>query len=627
MRTAPVIAAMGLATVLAAPSSGAKRAGPIDLVGHAGIRIVGGAADDRAGWSVARAGDVNGDRRMDVIIGAPTVSYNDREASGSAYVIFGQRATATIDLADLGSAGFRIDGAAVGDAAGFAVSTAGDVNGDGNADVLVGAPETDNNDRPQSGSVYVVYGGRSSANVDLAALGGRGFRIDGAAGSELAGWSVADAGDVNGDPRRDVLVGAPFADNGPPVFVEGFGTIEREQSGSLYVVFGQAQRANVDLAALGNRGFRIDGPEPVSRLGWSSARAGDLNRDGRADIIVGAPFVSHNERNFSGTAYVIFGKTSADTVDTAELGQRGLQIDGDGVGEIIFGGAGWSVSGPGDVNGDGRDDVLIGSTAADANRREDSGSAYIVFGQGPGVIDLASLRNRGFRMDGAAEFDYSGSSVAGPGDLNGDGLADVVVSAEQADRNGRDDSGSAYVVFGKRSAARVDLAKLGARGLRLDGAAAQDLTSWSVSGLGDMNGDGQPDLILGAQAANASGRENAGVAYIAFLPDITLPGLKASFRSPQRVLRTGVVVVTASCSEPCTLNISATVAGVRLTPVSAQLRSAGRRTVRLALAPTVRARLAPLLRSGKPTSATVTVRAADAAGNATTRRSVIEVSR
>ncbi len=366
MRTAPVIAAMGLATVLVAPSSGAQHAGPIDLVGHVGIRIVGGAADDRVGWSVARAGDVNGDRRMDVIIGAPTAGYNDREASGSAYVIFGQRATATIDLADLGSAGFRIDGAAIGDAAGFAVSTAGDVNGDGNADVLVGAPETDNNDRPQAGSVYVVYGGRSSANVDLAALGSRGFRIDGAAGSELAGWSVADAGDVNGDRRRDVLVGAPFADNGPPVFVEGFGTIEREQSGSLYVVFGQAQRASVDLAALGTRGFRIDGPEPVSRLGWSSARAGDLNRDDRADIIVGAPFVSHNERNFSGTAYVIFGKSSADTVDTAELGQRGLQIDGDGVGEIIFGGAGWSVSGPGDVNGDGRDDVLIGSTAADA---------------------------------------------------------------------------------------------------------------------------------------------------------------------------------------------------------------------------------------------------------------------
>src|SRR5262245_5962516 len=126
MRSAPVIAAMSLAAVLVADSSGQGRAGPIDLVGKVGMKIVGGTADDRVGWSVARAGDVNGDRRPDVIIGAPTAGYNAREASGSAYVVFGQRSAKTIDLASLGSAGFRIDGAEVGDAAGFAVSTAGD---------------------------------------------------------------------------------------------------------------------------------------------------------------------------------------------------------------------------------------------------------------------------------------------------------------------------------------------------------------------------------------------------------------------------------------------------------------------------------------------------------------------
>ncbi len=210
---APVLAGLGLVAVITAPSAGAKRIGPIDLVSQAGIRMVGEAASDRVGWAVARAGDVNGDRRMDVIIGAPSAGNNGRDSSGSAYVVFGQRSTATIDLASLGGGGFRIDGATQGDGAGFAVSTAGDVNGDGLADVVVGAPEADNNFREQSGSAYVVFGQRTAAPVDLSALGARGFRIDGADSSEFAGCSVADAGDVNGDKRRDVLVGAPFAAN------------------------------------------------------------------------------------------------------------------------------------------------------------------------------------------------------------------------------------------------------------------------------------------------------------------------------------------------------------------------------------------------------------------------------
>ena len=624
---APVLAGLGLAAVITAPSAGAKRIGPIDLVSQAGIRIVGEAASDRVGWAVARAGDVNGDRRMDVIIGAPSAGNNGRDSSGSAYVVFGQRSTATIDLASLGGGGFRIDGAAEGDGAGFAVSTAGDVNGDGLADVVVGAPEADNNFLEQSGSAYVVFGQRTAAPVDLAALGARGFRIDGADSSEFAGFSVADAGDVNGDKRRDVLVGAPFAANS--LFDEAPEGFARSQSGSLYVVFGQASAANVDLAALGNRGFRIDGPEQVSRVGWSAARAGDVNRDGRSDVLVGAPFTSNNGREYSGSAYVVFGNNSPETVDLAALGRRGLQIDGDAGGEIVFGGVGWSVSGAGDVNGDGRADVLIGATAADANRREDSGSAYVVFGRGAGKVDLRTLRKGGFRIDGAAEFDYAASSVAGAGDLNGDGRADLIVSAEQADQNGRDDSGSVYVVFGRQAASRIDLAKLGERGLRLDGAAADDLAGWSVSGVGDVNGDKQPDLLLGAQAASVPEREHSGTAYVAFLPDIVVPGLKVNSRPQQRLLRGNGVLVTASCNESCTLRASGSVDRPKLplTPVTASLPAAGTRTMRLALPPATRERLVDLLRGGTQVPVTVTVRAADAAGNTSTARRAISVGR
>jgi FG-GAP repeat len=254
----------------------------------------------------------------------------------------------------------------------------------------------------------------------------------------------------------------------------------------------------------------------------------------------------------------------------------------------------------------------------------------VVFGQGPGKIDLAALRSRGFRINGAARFDYAGSSVAGAGDLNGDGLEDLVISSEQSDRNSRADSGSAYAVFGRRAATTIELAKLGNRGLRLDGAAANDLTSWSVAGVGDMNGDKQPDLLVGAQAASSPGRENAGVAYVAFLPDLTVPVLKVTARFAQRVLRTGGVLVTASCNEACTLTASGAVGaprGIPLPHVSVQVRSAGRRAIRLTLPPASRARLADLLSTADQVTATVTVRAVDKAGNATVTRNTITVVR
>ena len=126
-----------------------------------------------------------------------------------------------MDLANLGARGFRIDGAAAGDALGLAVAGAGDVNGDGRADVLVGAFLAGNNGRLNSGSAYVVFGSASTDTVDLANLGTRGFRIDGAATSDVAGRAVAGAGDVNGDGRADLLVGPPPASTPPAARTPG----------------------------------------------------------------------------------------------------------------------------------------------------------------------------------------------------------------------------------------------------------------------------------------------------------------------------------------------------------------------------------------------------------------------
>jgi FG-GAP repeat len=167
----------------AGPSRLPQQSGTVDLAAFwvGGFRINGAVTYERSGRSVAGAGDVNGDGRADVLVGSPEASNNGRRASGSVYVVFGQESGPQIGLGTLGEAGFRIDGAAPFDDAAWAVASAGDVNGDGRGDVLIGAPNADSNGRSGSGSGYVVFGKSSSSPVDLAALGTSGFRIDGAA--------------------------------------------------------------------------------------------------------------------------------------------------------------------------------------------------------------------------------------------------------------------------------------------------------------------------------------------------------------------------------------------------------------------------------------------------------------
>ena len=123
-------------------------------------------------------------------------------------MVFGKTGTTTVDLTTLGAAGFQIDGAATYDRSGFSVAGAGDLNGDGRADLLIGAPGADNNSRTYSGSTYVVFGKAGTTTVDLETLGAGGFQIDGAADYDSSGSSVAGAGDLNGDGREDVIIGA-----------------------------------------------------------------------------------------------------------------------------------------------------------------------------------------------------------------------------------------------------------------------------------------------------------------------------------------------------------------------------------------------------------------------------------
>jgi hypothetical protein len=338
-------------------------------LGSAGFRIDGAAFSNNLAFSVASAGDVNGDGFADLIIGAAGADPSGRSGAGSSYVVFGKASGfSNLDLANLGSAGFRIDGVAVEDFSGSDVASAGDVNGDGFADLIIGAYAADPSGRTLAGSSYVVFGKASGfSNLDLANLGSAGFRIDGAAGFDFSGYSFASAGDVNGDGFADLIIGAWAADPSG-----------RDGAGSSYVVFGKASGfSNLDLANLGSAGFRIDGAASDDFSGYSVASAGDVNGDGFADLIIGARAADPSGRPFAGSSYVVFGQASGfSNFDLANLGSAGFRIDGAAARDF----SGSSVASAGDVNRDGFADLIIGAPAADPSGRSDAGSSYVIFG-------------------------------------------------------------------------------------------------------------------------------------------------------------------------------------------------------------------------------------------------------
>ncbi|ELR98978.1 integrin alpha, partial [Gloeocapsa sp. PCC 73106] len=483
------------------------------LNGTNGFTLNGVAEIDRSGFSVSNAGDINGDGIDDLIIGAYGADINGSK-SGSSYVVFGKSTpfSSTLDLSTLnGSNGFTLNGVAADDYSGISVSSAGDINGDGIDDLIIGAYRADPNGSG-SGSSYVVFGKSTpfSSTLDLSTLNGsNGFTLNGVAADDFSGFSVSSAGDINGDGIDDLIIGANRASpNG-------------NYSGSSYVVFGKSTpfSSTLNLSTLnGSNGFTLNGVAGYDYSGRSVSSAGDINGDGIDDLIIGADRADPNGSR-SGSSYVVFGKNTPfnPTLNLSTLdGSNGFTLNGVAAGDY----SGFSVSSAGDINGDGIDDLIIGADRANPNGG-DSGSSYVVFGKSTpfsSTLDLSTLDgSNGFTLNGVADNDYSGRSVSSAGDINGDGIDDIIIGANRANSNGSD-SGSSYVVFGKNTPfnSTLNLSTLnGTNGFTLNGVAADDRSGRSVSSAGDINGDGLDDIIIGAFGASPNGTAS-GSSYVVF---------------------------------------------------------------------------------------------------------------
>ena len=476
-----------------------------DLSPTDGFTITGVALGDLAGDAVSTVGDINDDGIDDFIVGASSADPSSGIDAGQSYVIYGKAAgLSDIDLANLtASQGFKISGGTAGDASGNSVSDAGDVNGDGIADLIVGAVGADPFGRPGAGETYVIYGKTGGpGDIDLAALTpAQGFAIAGVTDYSHSANTVRSAGDVNGDGVDDIILSAPSS-------LYQNGTVEAE----AYVIYGKlGGPGDIDLATLtAAQGFRLTNDSSTHFV----SGIGDLNGDGFDDVAVGAG------AGVPGRGYVIFGQSSIPgVVDLRSLsGADGFQITPF---DQFTESNGLVVSAAGDINGDGFEDLAV----ADAEQGPYSGRTAVIYGKadGPGDIDLSALTpEQGFSVFGAAPYDSSGRSISSAGDVNGDGIDDLLIGAPNADPGGREDAGEAYLIFGKAGGlGDLNLATLTAdAGLKISGAGTEDSTGASVKAAGDINGDGYADIIIGAPHFSSVTSEN-GQAHVIYGRDFT----------------------------------------------------------------------------------------------------------
>ena len=451
------------------------------LITAADYTFVGEAASDYFGIQVASAGDVDGDGLADFMMAAPLNS-SSAYFAGRSYLFLGASLGTTSSI-NLTLADHTFIGAEENDQSGFSLSSAGDVDGDGLDDILVGSAPVGS-----SGKTYLVLGASlgASRTIDLSTADYIFVGQDG----ERSAWAVSSAGDVDGDGLDDILVGAERnSENGT-------------NAGKVYLILGASlgTSGTIDLS-LADYAFLGEAPEDMTA---TVASAGDVDGDGLDDILVGS-FANDSVDRDSGKAYLFLG-ASLSTSGTFDLSSADYSF----IGEGLFHYAGYSVSSAGDVDGDGLDDLLVGAVY-NAEAGLNAGKTYLILGASlgtPGAIDLSSAD---YSFIGEAEEDQAGSAVASAGDVDGDGLADILVSAS-GNSEGGNRAGKTYLILGS-SLGSTSSTSLSSADYAFIGEADGDRSGSSIATAGDVNGDGLDDFLVGAWF-NDEGGVDAGKAYL-----------------------------------------------------------------------------------------------------------------
>jgi hypothetical protein len=468
---------------------------------------------DRSGYSVASAGDVDGDGRDDLIIGAYGARTNGNVAAGESYFISGANLAALdaasgtdgqIDLSDVAAASgaYQFNGIDANDNSGYSVASAGDVDGDGRADLIIGALGADPNGNSNAGASYFISGADLAALdaasgtdgvidlSDVAAASGC-YQFNGIDTNDFSGISVASAGDVDGDGRDDLIIGARGADAyaGESYFISG------ADLAALDAASGTDGVIDLSDVAAASGSYQFNGIDTGDSSGLFVASAGDVDGDGRDDLIVGAPFARPNGNPNAGESYFISGADLA-ALDAASGtdGQIDLSDVAAASGSYQFNGidggdrSGYSVASAGDVDGDGRGDLIIGAYGADG----DAGESYFISGAElaaldaasgtDGVIDLSDIASLSHSI--AIDVDDTGSGTATSSTGSVDTISSVETYIAEEHAGARD---------------QIALTATGASGPWFDQSDVQGLDDNAVGTFTPQNGD--PAVAFGPSAA------------------------------------------------------------------------------------------------------------------------------